>query len=117
MGCPFLTRALILFDRTHKRNCNERYARLFCRVSSNGTGEGRSNVRAREDSEQFLSPDMSGCYSRIVLAGDVTMGTDVLEFIYLVCFFLGLGFAVLSALLAGVFSGHAGPHVDAGGVH
>jgi membrane protein implicated in regulation of membrane protease activity len=45
------------------------------------------------------------------------MGTDVLEFIYLVCFFLGLGFAVLSALLAGVFGGHAGPHVDAGGVH
>jgi membrane protein implicated in regulation of membrane protease activity len=42
---------------------------------------------------------------------------DVLEFIYLVCFFLGLGFAVLSALLAGVFSGHAGPHIDAGGVH
>src|SRR6185369_4920662 len=45
------------------------------------------------------------------------MGTDPLEFIYLVCFFLGLGFAVLSALLAGVFGGHAGPHVDAGGVH
>ena len=45
------------------------------------------------------------------------MGTDVLEFIYLVCFFLGLGFAVLSALLAGVFHGHMGPHVDAGGVH
>jgi len=45
------------------------------------------------------------------------MGTDVLEFIYLVCFFLGLGFAILSALLAGVFGGHAGPHVDAGGVH
>jgi membrane protein implicated in regulation of membrane protease activity len=45
------------------------------------------------------------------------MGTDVLEFIYLVCFFLGLGFAVLSALLAGVFGGHAGPHVDTGGVH
>jgi hypothetical protein len=45
------------------------------------------------------------------------MGTDVLEFIYLVCFFLGLGFAVLSALLAGVFSGHVGPHMDAGGVH
>jgi membrane protein implicated in regulation of membrane protease activity len=45
------------------------------------------------------------------------MGTDTLEFIYLVCFFLGLGFAVLSALLAGVFGGHAGPHVDAGGVH
>jgi membrane protein implicated in regulation of membrane protease activity len=45
------------------------------------------------------------------------MGTDWLEFIYLVCFFLGLGFAVLSALLAGVFGGHAGPHVDMGGAH
>lgn len=49
------------------------------------------------------------------------MGTDVLEFIYLVCFFLGLGFAVLSGLLAGVFTGHAGaqidssPHMDGGG--
>ncbi len=45
------------------------------------------------------------------------MGTDVLEFIYLVCFFLGLGFAVLSALLSGIFSGHLGPHVDVGGSH
>jgi len=44
------------------------------------------------------------------------MGTDVLEFIYLVCFFLGLGFAVLSALLSGLFTGHAGAHMD-GGVH
>lgn len=49
------------------------------------------------------------------------MGTDVLEFIYLVCFFLGLGFAVLSGLLAGVFTGHAeaqfdsSPHMDGGG--
>jgi membrane protein implicated in regulation of membrane protease activity len=45
------------------------------------------------------------------------MGTDVLEFIYLVAFFLGLGFAVLSALLSGVFSGHLGPHMDVGGSH
>jgi membrane protein implicated in regulation of membrane protease activity len=40
------------------------------------------------------------------------MGMDVLEFIYLVCFFLGLGFALLSGLLAGVFTGHAGAHID-----
>jgi len=40
------------------------------------------------------------------------MGTDVLEFIYLVCFFLGLGFALLSGLLAGVFTGHAEAHID-----
>jgi len=45
------------------------------------------------------------------------MGTDVLEFIYYVCFFLGLGFTVLSALLAGVFGGHLGPHVDLGDAH
>jgi hypothetical protein len=38
---------------------------------------------------------------------------DVIEFVYLVCFFLGLGFAVLSGLLAGVFTGHAGAHIDA----
>lgn len=44
------------------------------------------------------------------------MGTDVLEFIYLVCFFLGLGFAVLSALLSGLFTGHVGAHMD-GGAH
>jgi membrane protein implicated in regulation of membrane protease activity len=43
------------------------------------------------------------------------MGSDVLEFIYLVCFFLGLGFALLSGLLAGVFTGHAGAHIDTGG--
>lgn len=45
---------------------------------------------------------------------------DILEFVYFVCFFLGLGFAVLSGLLSGVFTGHAeahfGPgHVDGGG--
>jgi hypothetical protein len=45
------------------------------------------------------------------------MGTDVLEFIYYVCFFLGLGFAVLSALLSGVLGGHMGPHIDVGGAH
>ncbi len=45
------------------------------------------------------------------------MGTDVLEFIYLVCFFLGLGFAVLSALLSGLFGGHVGAHADGGGFH
>lgn len=45
------------------------------------------------------------------------MGADVLEFIYLVCFFLGLGFAVLSALLSGLFTGHMDAHVDAGGLH
>jgi len=45
------------------------------------------------------------------------MGTDVLEFIYLVCFFLGLGFAVLSALLSGLFGGHGGVHADGGGFH
>ena len=45
------------------------------------------------------------------------MGTDVLEFIYLVCFFLGLGFAVLSALLSGLFTGHLDAHVDHGGFH
>jgi len=45
------------------------------------------------------------------------MGNDTLEFVYLVCFFLGLGFAVLSAMLSGLFGGHAGPHVDMGGAH
>ena len=45
------------------------------------------------------------------------MGLDVLEFVYLVSFFLGLGFAVLCALLSGVFSGGADAHVDGGGMH
>ncbi len=45
------------------------------------------------------------------------MGTDVLEFIYYVCFFLGLGFTVLSALLSGVLGGHMGPHIDVGDAH
>ncbi|MBI4563608.1 MAG: NfeD family protein [Planctomycetes bacterium] len=39
---------------------------------------------------------------------------DLVEIIYLGCFFLGLGFAVLSGLLSGVFSGHAAPHLDVG---
>ncbi len=33
------------------------------------------------------------------------MGTDVLEIIYLTAFFLGVGFAVITGLMAGVFSG------------
>jgi membrane protein implicated in regulation of membrane protease activity len=45
------------------------------------------------------------------------MGADTIEFVYLVCFFLGLGFAVISGLLSGVFSGGAEAHVDAGGAH
>ena len=45
------------------------------------------------------------------------MGTDVLEFVYLVCFFLGLGFAVLCALLSGLFTGHMDAHMDSGGLH
>lgn len=45
------------------------------------------------------------------------MGADWIEFVYLVCFFLGLGFAILSGLLSGVFSGGAEAHVDAGGAH
>lgn len=48
------------------------------------------------------------------------MGMDTVEFIYLVCFFLGLGFAIISGLLSGVFSGadggvDGGGDVDAGG--
>lgn len=44
------------------------------------------------------------------------MGMDGIELIYWVCFFLGFGFAVVSGLLAGVFSG-GGMHVDVGGGH
>lgn len=39
---------------------------------------------------------------------------ETIDLIYLVCFFLGLGFAVLSALMSGVFSGGADAHVGAG---
>lgn len=45
------------------------------------------------------------------------MGMEAIEFVYYVCFFLGFGFAVLSGLLSGVFSGGAEAHVDAGGAH
>lgn len=45
------------------------------------------------------------------------MSMDGFEFAYLVCFFLGLGFAILSGLLAGVFGGGAEAHIDAGGGH
>ena len=38
----------------------------------------------------------------------------VIEVVYLVCFFVGFGFALLSALLSGVFSGGADAHVGAG---
>ena len=37
-----------------------------------------------------------------------------LEIAYLICFFLGLGFAVISALLSGVFAG-GDAHVDGSG--
>jgi hypothetical protein len=42
------------------------------------------------------------------------MGMDAIELIYLVCFFLGLGFAIVSGLLSGVFSGGGEGHVDVG---
>ena len=45
------------------------------------------------------------------------MGMDGIELIYYVCLFLGFGFAVVSGLLSGVFSGHADAHVDVGGGH
>ena len=45
---------------------------------------------------------------------------DFLEGLYLICFFLGLGFAIISSLLSGVFSGDAeksaDAEVDTGGV-
>jgi len=40
---------------------------------------------------------------------------EIIEIVYLVCFFLGLGFAIISGLLSGVFSGGAEAHVDVGG--
>ena len=39
---------------------------------------------------------------------------DIVDLVYLVCFFVGLGFAVFSALLSGVFSGGAEAHVGTG---
>ena len=39
------------------------------------------------------------------------------EIAYWICFLLGLGFAVVSGLMAGVFSGAAEAHVDVGGHH
>src|SRR5262245_11295401 len=39
---------------------------------------------------------------------------ELVNVIYLVCFFVGLGFALLSALLSGVFHGGAEAHVGAG---
>ena len=39
---------------------------------------------------------------------------ELVELIYLVCFFLGLGFAFLSALMSGVFTGGAEAHVGSG---
>jgi membrane protein implicated in regulation of membrane protease activity len=38
----------------------------------------------------------------------------IVDVIYLVCFFLGFGFALLSALMSGAFSGGAEAHVGAG---
>lgn len=40
-----------------------------------------------------------------------------METVYLICFFLGTGFAIVSALLGGVFDSHAdaGGHIDASG--
>lgn len=37
-----------------------------------------------------------------------------METVYLVCFFVGFGFAAISALMSGVFSGGAEAHVGAG---
>ena len=45
------------------------------------------------------------------------MGMEIIDIVYLVCFFLGLGFAIISGLLSGVFSGGAEAHVDVPGGH
>jgi membrane protein implicated in regulation of membrane protease activity len=45
------------------------------------------------------------------------MSMDGFEIAYWVCFLVGLGFALLSGILAGVFSGAAEAHVDVGGHH
>jgi membrane protein implicated in regulation of membrane protease activity len=45
------------------------------------------------------------------------MGMEAIEIVYLVSFFLGLAFAILSALFSGVLSGGADAHVDVGGAH
>lgn len=42
---------------------------------------------------------------------------DGFDVAYWICFLFGLGFAVVSGLLAGVFSGGAEAHVDVGGHH
>ncbi len=42
---------------------------------------------------------------------------DTVEIVYLGTFFVGFGFAVVSALMSGVFSGGAEAHVDVGGAH
>jgi len=42
---------------------------------------------------------------------------STIELIYVVCLCLGLGFAVLSGIMAGAFSGTAEAHVDVGGSH
>ncbi len=47
----------------------------------------------------------------------MAIGGDPLEFVYLVCLCLGFGFALISGLMGGVFSGGAEAHVDMGGVH
>jgi membrane protein implicated in regulation of membrane protease activity len=39
---------------------------------------------------------------------------EILDGVYLICFLVGFGFALLSALLSGVFSGGAEAHVGAG---
>ncbi|HKS16045.1 MAG TPA: hypothetical protein VJU16_01975 [Planctomycetota bacterium] len=39
---------------------------------------------------------------------------EIVDVVYLVCFFVGFGFALLSALLSGAFSGGAEAHVGAG---
>ena len=41
---------------------------------------------------------------------------DFLQVVYLICFFVGLGFAIISGLLSGVFSGGGDVDVDAGGI-
>src|SRR5262245_129095 len=110
MDGPFLTRGI---DRTRP----PRPAQPSSHFEGNAPPGVRSKRHEGGGGALLLGPVPSRCYSRFVLAGDVVMGTDVLEFIYLVCFFLGLGFAVLSALLSGVFSGHIGPHMDVGGAH
>src|SRR6185503_10514816 len=73
------------------------------------------NIRRRARSQGWRTRSIAGAAGLAYSVRPRRLSTmELVDIVYLASFFLGLGFAVVSALMSGVFSGGAEAHVGAG---